>query len=134
MVYELQIGNLFSGFPALFDLFKSCNRNRSDSWCGRCPKCLSVFLTMYPFVPRSALTKIFGTDLFYLEENIPILRELSGLEIKPFECVGTTAELTSGLALSIAKAQASAESLPPVLAYALKSFLTNALKRSPRSL
>lgn len=161
-LYELQIGKVFSNFPALFDLFKSCNRNRSDSWCGRCPKCLSVFLTMYPFVPRSALTKIFGTDLFFLEENIPILRELAGLEIKPFECVGTTAELTSGLALSIAKAQASAESLPPVLAYALRhvrgaaepsdatsilnsfgphripqefeSFLTNALKRSPRSL
>src|SRR5215475_1152595 len=161
-LYELQIGKVFSNFPALFDLFKSCNRNRSDSWCGRCPKCLSVFLTMYPYVPRSALTKIFGTDLFYLQENIPILRELAGLEIKPFECVGTTAELTSGLALSIAKAQASGGPLPPVLAYALKhvrgaadpsaassilnsfgphripqefeSFLTNALKRSPRSL
>jgi len=161
-LYELQIGKVFSNFPALFDLFKSCNRNRSDSWCGRCPKCLSVFLTMYPYVPRSALTKIFGTDLFYLQENIPILRELAGLETKPFECVGTTAELTSGLALSIAKAQASGGPLPPVLAYALKhvrgaadpgaassilnsfgphripqefeSFLTNALKRSPRSL
>lgn len=161
-LYELQIGNVFSGFPALFDLFKSCNRNRSDSWCGRCPKCLSVFLTMYPFVPRSALVKIFGGDLFGREENIPVLRELAGLEIKPFECVATTAEVGSALALSIAKARASGETLPVVLEYAVRnvrnvedsggasailksygphripqefeSFLTNALKRSPRSM
>ena len=161
-LYELQIGKLFSGFPRLFDLFKSCNRKRSDSWCGQCPKCLSVFLTMYPFVPRLSLMKIFGTDLFYREENIPILRELAGLEIKPFECVGTTAEINAALALSVAKARASGEPLPPVLEYAaqhvrglsdssgaqvilngygphrlpqeFESFLTNALKRSPRSL
>src|SRR5215470_1730724 len=82
-LYELQIGELFSRFPALFDLFKSCNRKRSDSWCGECAKCLSVFLTMYPFVSRSSLVKIFGKDLFYREENISILRQLAGLELKP---------------------------------------------------
>lgn len=160
-LYELQIGKAFAVFPALFDLFKSCNRNRSDSWCGRCPKCLSVFLTMYPFVPRSALIKIFGTDLFYIEENTRILRELAGLDIKPFECVATTAEIAAALGLSIAKARAAGEPLPPVLEYAVKnvpgsadaggaesildaygphripqefeSFLTKVLKRSPRS-
>jgi UDP-N-acetyl-alpha-D-muramoyl-L-alanyl-L-glutamate epimerase len=161
-LYELQIGNVFSGFPRLFDLFKSCNRNRSESWCGQCPKCLSVFVTMYPFVPRSALIKIFGGDLFYRDENVPILRELAGLEIKPFECVATTVEISAALALSVAKARAAGEPLPPVLEYSVQnvpgtadssgasnilksygphripqefeSFLTNALKRSPRSL
>jgi hypothetical protein len=160
-LYELQIGSAFSGFPGLFDLFKSCNRNRSDSWCGQCPKCLSVFLTMYPFVPRSALIKIFGGDLFYREENIKILRELAGLEIKPFECVATTAEISSALALSIEKVRAADGPLPPVLEYAVQNvrgvsdtssaasilssygphripeefetFLTKALKRSSRS-
>jgi hypothetical protein len=160
-LYELQIGEMFSRFPTLFDLFKSCNRKRSDSWCGECPKCLSVFLTMYPFVSRSSLVKIFGADLFDRKGNIPILRQLAGLEIKPFECVATTGEVTSALALSIEKAKAGGDSLPPVLAYAVEnipgvksaaaapilnsfgshripqefeSFLTNALKRSPRSL
>jgi UDP-N-acetyl-alpha-D-muramoyl-L-alanyl-L-glutamate epimerase len=160
-LYELQIGELFARFPALFDLFKSCNRKRSDSWCGECPKCLSVFLTMYPFVSRSSLVKIFGTDLFYREGNISILRQLAGLELKPFECVATTREIATALALSIEKAKAGGDSLPPVLAYAVEnipgiksaaaapilnsygshripqefeSFLTNALKRSPRSL
>jgi hypothetical protein len=160
-LYELQIGELFSRFPALFDLFKSCNRKRSASWCGECPKCLSVFLTMYPFVSRSRLLKIFGTDLFYSEANIAILRRLAGIEIKPFECVATTGEIETALALSIEKVKASGDPLPPVLAFAaenvpgvnssaaasilnsygshripqeFESFLTNALKRSPRSL
>jgi len=161
-LYELQIGKLFSGFPAFFDLFKSCNRNRSDSWCCECPKCVSVYLTMYPFVPRSALTKIFGADLFFREETIPILRELAGLEIKPFECVATRAEIVAALGAAIDKVQASGEALPPVLDYALSSIpgvrdsirgsmilssygphripqelenvLTKALNKSPRSL
>jgi UDP-N-acetyl-alpha-D-muramoyl-L-alanyl-L-glutamate epimerase len=160
-LYELQIGKMFSNFPAFFELFKSCNRNRSDSWCGRCPKCLSVFLTTYPFVPRSALVKIFGTDLFETEENITIVRELAGFEVKPFECVATTAEIIGALALSISKVRASEGPLPPVLGWAaenitgtadtsnatailasygphripqdLENFLTKALNKSPRS-
>jgi hypothetical protein len=160
-LYELQIGQLFSSLPAFFDLFKSCNRNRSDSWCGQCPKCVSVFLTMYPFVPRSAVIKIFGGDLFERETTIPILRELAGFEVKPFECVATTAEIIGALALAVAKANASGEPLPSVLEYAvrnirgvadtsdaeallssygphrvpqeLESVLTKAQKKSPRS-
>ena len=161
-LYELQIGKLFSNFPALFDLFKSCNRNRSDSWCGNCPKCLSVYLTMYPFVPRSTLMKIFGADLFANEENIPIVRELAGLDVKPFECVATTAEIIAALSLAISNVKASEMALPAVLQWAsqnirgvtdagnaasilraygphripqeFESFLTKALNRSPRSL
>ena len=161
-LFEFQIGKLFSMFPAFFSLFKSCNRNRSDSWCGQCPKCLSVFLTMYPFVPRSTLTTIFGSDLFDRVGNVSILRELAGFEVKPFECVATTAEVIGALALSAAKVKASGQPLPAVLQWAsqniasvadtriatsilvsygphripqeLESFLTKALNRSPRSL
>jgi hypothetical protein len=160
-LYELQIGKLFSNFPEFFEFFKSCNRNRSASWCGQCPKCVSVFLTMYPFVAPAVLSKIFGRDLFYSEETIPILRELAGLEIKPFECVATTNEIVAALALAIVKLRNNSQPLPPVLQYAVRhvrdvneteaasvllsaygphripqefeSFLTNALKESPRS-
>jgi hypothetical protein len=117
---------------------------------------------MYPFVPRSALTKIFGGDLFQREETVPVLRELAGFEMKPFECVATTAEIIAALGLAIEKANASGDPLPVVLEYAsknvpgaadsggaaailasygphripgeLESFLTKALKKSPRSL
>ncbi len=117
-LYELQIGKLFSSFPAFFERFKSCNRNRSNSWCGQCPKCLSVFLTMYPFVPLSALTKVFGKDLLLDGRNVAILRELAGVEVKPFECVATTAEIVAALALVIAEVRVSGDPLPPLLEWA----------------
>jgi UDP-N-acetyl-alpha-D-muramoyl-L-alanyl-L-glutamate epimerase len=117
-LYELRIGKLFSNFPEFFEVFKSCNRNRSDSWCGQCPKCVSVFLTMYPFVSRSALMQIFGADLFHRDETVPILRELAGFEVKPFECVATTKEILAALSLAIARARSAGEPLPPVLQYA----------------
>src|SRR5439155_13217511 len=85
-LYELQIGKVFSNFPEMWGLFKSCNRNRSESWCGECPKCVSVFLTMYPFTSGAALKEVFGSDLLYRDETIRILRQLAGLEVKPFEC------------------------------------------------
>jgi UDP-N-acetyl-alpha-D-muramoyl-L-alanyl-L-glutamate epimerase len=161
-LYELQIGKLFANYADFFQLFKSCNRTRSESWCGQCPKCLSVFLTMYPFVPSAALVSIFGRNLLDSEESIPIVRELAGLEIKPFECVATVAETTAALALAITQFKNNSQHLPPVLQYAVRhipgvnethsasmllaaygphripqefeSFLTKALKESPRSL
>ncbi len=117
-LYELQIGKAFAQFPEFFSVFKSCNRNRSDSWCGQCPKCVSVFLTMYPFVSHEALVGVFGRNLFEREETIPILRELAGVETKPFECVATTNEIVSALALAIAKVHANGGNLPCVLEYA----------------
>jgi len=119
-LYELQIGKVFSNFPEMWGLFKSCNRNRSESWCGECPKCVSVFLTMYPFISRAALKEIFGSDLFYRDGTIPILRQLAGLEVKPFECVATTKEIIAALALALAKTKEAGESLPPVLEYAAR--------------
>jgi hypothetical protein len=117
---------------------------------------------MYPFTPSSALVQIFGDDLFHREETIPILRELAGLHIKPFECVATTEEIVAALNLAIGKLKASGESLPPVLEYAIRTIpgvtdyagssailasygphrmpqefervLTNVLNSSPRSL
>ena len=117
-LYELQIGKLFSNFHEFWGEFRSCNRNRSESWCGQCAKCVSVFLTMYPFVSTAALTQVFGSDLFYSDQTIPILRQLAGLEVKPFECVATTREIVAALSLAIAKTKEAGESLPPVLEYA----------------
>jgi hypothetical protein len=116
---------------------------------------------MYPFVPAAILIRIFGYDLFYSEGIIPILREMAGLGIKPFECVATAGEITAALALAIQKLNNNSEALPPVLQYAVRyipgvnetesastllaaygphripqvfeSFLTKALKESPRS-
>ena len=75
---------------------------------------------MYPFLPPAALFKIFGHDLFDSEETIPILRELAGLEIKPFECVATANEIVAAVGLSIAKLRNNSQPLPPVLQYAVR--------------
>jgi hypothetical protein len=100
-LYELQIGKAFSGFDRFFHVFKSCNRNQAlGTWCGRCPKCLSVFLTMYPFISSRQIEDIFGRDYFDDESSLHLLRELTGLEThKPFECVCSVDEARASLAL-----------------------------------
>lgn len=125
-LYELQIGRAFASYPEMFSVFRSCNRNqKSDSWCGACPKCLSVFITSYPFVSGIDLIKMFGADFFDSESAIPIIRQLAGLgEHKPFECVTTFDEAIASLHLCVAKGKEQGKPLPVALQYARDSILT----------
>lgn len=92
---ELQIAKLFSRANNYHKVFKSCNAgSKSDSWCGKCPKCLFTWLALSPFISRKELTEIFDTDLLKDNDLRPILDQLDGLaEVKPFECVGTVGEV-----------------------------------------
>ena len=92
---ELQIARQFSKAKEYRKVFKSCNAgSKTDSWCGRCPKCLFTWLAMSPFISRKELTDIFGKDLLSDKELRPILDQLDGsVEVKPFECVGTVGEV-----------------------------------------
>jgi hypothetical protein len=125
-LYELQIGRAFARYPEMFSAFRSCNRNqKSDSWCGACPKCLSVFITSYPFVSGADLIGMFGADFFERESTIPIIRQLAGLgEHKPFECVTTFDEAIASLHLCVGKAENDRKPLPVALQYARDSILT----------
>jgi hypothetical protein len=116
-LYELQIGKVFSGFDRFFQVFKSCNRNQAQgTWCGRCPKCLSVFLTMYPFISEAQVGDIFGRDYFDDESSLGLLRELAGLEAhKPFECVCSVDEARASLALCDQKRRDAGLGRSPVL-------------------
>jgi UDP-N-acetyl-alpha-D-muramoyl-L-alanyl-L-glutamate epimerase len=124
-LYEIQIARAFAALPELFAVFRSCNRNQSqNSWCGRCPKCLSVFMTMHPFVSSSDLMRIFGQDLYQAEESIRIIRALVGMDgPKPFECVGITHELIAALWLSVRKQEGEGAALPIALRYAHENIL-----------
>ncbi len=86
---------LFSRAKAYHKVFKSCNAgSKTDSWCGRCPKCLFTWLALSPFISRDELTDIFGKDLLKDNNLRPILDQLDGsVEVKPFECVGTVGEV-----------------------------------------
>ncbi len=117
-LYELQIARLFAGIPRMFPIFQSCNRKVANGlWCGQCPKCVSVFLTSYPFIAYEDLIEIFCHDLFADETILPVMQSLLAPElVKPFECVCTKSETLAALHLSAVKIRKRGDALPPVLA------------------
>ncbi len=117
-LYELQIARLFAKHSQYFPLFRSCNRGMAtNSWCGRCPKCLFVFTALYPFVEREQMLAIFGADLFDWDGAAEVLRALLGLDRdKPFECVGTRDETLAALYLCVEKYKKQGVAIPAALA------------------
>ena len=99
---ELQIAQRFSELRAFHPVFRSCNRGRkTDTWCGRCPKCLSTFIVLAPFLDRAELVSIFGKDLLLDPAGQAILPSLLSDDAaeRPFECVATPAEIRAALAI-----------------------------------
>ncbi|MCX7545213.1 adenine nucleotide alpha hydrolase family protein [Marinicella gelatinilytica] len=103
---ELAIVKQFSEYPQYFEVFSSCNRNfhlsgsknQNNRWCGVCPKCAFVFVTLAPFVSREQLLAIFGHDLLADKQLSDLFLALFGLEgDKPFECVGEALEMRAAL-------------------------------------
>ena len=92
---EMQIASFFSRCEAYHGVFKSCNAgSKTDSWCGKCPKCLFTWIILSPFLSKEKLTAIFGKDLMADKSLQPIFEELNGTAaVKPFECVGTVEEV-----------------------------------------
>ena len=114
---ELQIGLLFSQFTKFHSIFRSCNIGQKQGiWCHQCPKCLFVFLILYPFIEYQTLTtKIFNRDLFKDKKLLPDFKKLLNIEkIKPFECVGTYQECQASY-WSIIKKYDDLENLPFLL-------------------
>ena len=96
---EFGIARLFSGMKKYHGAFRSCNVvSKTDSWCGKCPKCLFTFIMLSPFIENEKVNRIFGKNLFADESLIPFLDELTGVaDEKPFECVGTIDEVNFAL-------------------------------------
>ena len=114
---EFQIGLLFSKFDKYHNIFKSCNVGSKSNpwiWCGKCAKCLFVYIILSPRLYKDKLVNIFGKDLFEDEELLDTLKELIGdASTKPFECVGTIKEVRYALSLTINKL----DNLPYLLKY-----------------
>lgn len=100
---EFQIAAVFAGLSQYHGVFKSCNAGSKENiWCGKCPKCLFVWLILSPFLSQERLTQIFGTDMADDPEMEPYFRQLIGLsEEKPFECVGSRDEINAAITLTI---------------------------------
>jgi len=128
--YELQIGKIFSSLKQYFPAFLSCNeasktcsgtKKKTGRWCGRCSKCLFVFMILYPFVEEKELVEIFGSNLLEKKELLGTLKELIGeKKAKPFECVGTKRESLVALYLGWKK---SCNHAPFLLRYFEKNIL-----------
>jgi len=108
---ELEISKKLIRFPKYFPVFSSCNSSmrigsKQVRWCSNCPKCLFVYLTLYPFLSEKQLLLIFGKDIFQNKKLLPVMKALVGQgRIKPFECVGTRKESLIALKLSLKKAK-----------------------------
>jgi hypothetical protein len=93
---ELAIAERFSRNKMYDDIFTSCNRmfklkgsiEHHSIWCGECPKCLSTFLCLAPFMSPERLVSVFGKNILNEQSNTALYSELCGIAgHKPFECV-----------------------------------------------
>ncbi|MEI6681884.1 MAG: hypothetical protein WCO44_04615 [Bacteroidota bacterium] len=114
---ELQIASLFAQYRAYHPVFKSCNAgSKSDSWCGKCAKCLFTYIMLSPFLTEDDLIAIFGKNLFSDPGLETIFLQLTGMaEEKPFDCVGTIREVNLALCETIR--QREEHGLPFLLDY-----------------
>lgn len=105
---ELAIMRRFATLTGYHHVFTSCNRAfhidaaRRRRWCGECPKCRFVFLTLAPFLPRPDLLAIFGDrDLLRDPDQAIGFADLLNLDgrLKPFECVGEPDECRAAATL-----------------------------------
>ncbi len=105
-LYDLQVSGLFAQLaPNHLPSFRSCNvGQREDRWCGQCPKCAFVYLTIAPFLSPDHRASIFGSELFEVPEILSAIEELTGMrDHKPLECVGTLGESRDALVLTLAR-------------------------------
>ncbi len=96
---EWQITQKFISYPKYFDVFRSCNAgSKQNVWCGRCAKCLYVFIMLAAFLDDAELIRIFGSNMLDQEQFSEMFRGLVSADSdKPFECVGTRAEIRLAL-------------------------------------
>ncbi len=100
---EWRITREFVKYPKYFSVFKSCNLgSKTDSWCGRCAKCLYVYIMLAGYLDDDTLHGIFGRDMLADTDLTEMFDALIHPEYeKPFECVGTRDEVRVALAHAI---------------------------------
>jgi len=105
---SVAVMKLFAQFPSYLDIFTSCNRvfridrtrRPNNRWCGECPKDLSTFILLAPWINQEVLLNIFGKNLFEDSNLEKLFLELTGLEgHRPLDCVGTKEEAILSLNL-----------------------------------
>lgn len=124
-LYEIQISKIFGNYPQYFQIFRSCNVGRKeDKWCEDCPKCLSVFMSLYPYLSETNLQDIFKSNLYEKISFKKLLLQIVGLDKpKPFECILTYEEAKVALHLAIEKNLSNKKEQPALLKFAQNEIL-----------
>jgi len=115
---ELEVVREFVKYQKYFKVFSSCNNNfkilkqvqddTGNRWCGKCAKCLFVFISLAANLSKKEVLDIFGKNLLEDESFLPLFEELIGVRnFKPFECVGTPEEVKSALEKILEKGEFS---------------------------
>lgn len=92
---ELEVSEKFSKMEKYHKIFLSCNKGSSIGiWCGECPKCVSTYLLLYPFMGEK-VNEIFEKDITERESFVKVVGGLmrENNVVKPFECVATVEEI-----------------------------------------
>lgn len=112
---EWQITKKFVTFPQYLPVFQSCNLgSKTDTWCADCAKCLYVYIMLSAFLDDEKLVRIFGKNMLEEEKYRDMFNGLVFQDYdKPFECVGTRAEIK--LALYTAAERRKGGKLPLLL-------------------
>lgn len=95
-----------SRFKKILSSFRSCNVGQKDDlWCHDCPKCAFVFSMLSAFLDEEFVQQnIFHGDLFAKKSLEQTFLDLAGFGLKkPFECVGTFAEVRQALTMAYQK-------------------------------
>ena len=104
---EIDIAKQFAEYKQYHTIFRSCNRGSvggKNEWCGKCSKCLFVYIILAPFLPEEEMIDIFGSNLLNDLELEKYYRELTGIDkTKPFECVGTRDEVKEAIKMIVEK-------------------------------
>ncbi len=111
---ELQIvEELVTKYPQYLPHIASCNRNfsilnplKDRKWCGTCPKCAFAFLMLSAYLPKQKVIDLFGKNMLEDPSLASLFFDLGGRGgLKPFECVGTFAEVQDALKMIVAKGE-----------------------------
>ena len=94
---------MFARFTRYHRVFRSCNAgSKTNTWCGKCAKCLFTAIILSPFLSDDRLFDIFGKNLFADSGLLPFFDQLTGdADEKPFECIGTIADVNLALCEAI---------------------------------
>ncbi|MCA9369099.1 hypothetical protein KC721_02270, partial [Candidatus Woesebacteria bacterium] len=132
-LFELQIAKIFAKYPEYHPLFRSCNRGqKTNKWCGECPKCLFAFSLLVPFLGADKTSEYFGKNLYDDISLYPLAEELLGIgEKKPLECVGTHEETIC--AFYLGTKEFSAENTPNLLKKVQNEILSKEFNLEARS-